>query len=59
MNAVSYTHLGRDVDAAVLVGSGEGELVVVLIDGAADSAEAVVAVGQDVEMCIRDRTDIV
>ena len=46
--AVDVCHVGRDVDAAVLVGSGEGELVVVLIDGAADSAEAVVAVGQDV-----------
>lgn len=46
--AVDVCHVGGDVDAAVLVGSGEGELVVVLIDGAADSAEAVVAVGQDV-----------
>ena len=27
---------------------GQGELVVVLVDGAADSAEAVVAVGQDI-----------
>ena len=33
---------------AVLVGSAEGELVVVLVDGAADGAEAVVAVGEHV-----------
>ena len=46
--AVDVGHVGGDVDAAVLVGSGEGEFVVVLIDGAADSAEAVVAVGQDI-----------
>ena len=46
--AVDVGHVGGDVDAAVLVGSGEGELVVVLVDGAADSAEAVVAVGQDI-----------
>ena len=36
------------VDAAVPVGCGQGELVVVLIDGAAHGAEGVVAVGQHI-----------
>ena len=46
--AVDDGHVRRNIDAAVLVGSGQGKLVVVLVDGAADSAEAVVAVRHDV-----------
>ena len=37
-----------NVVAAVFLGSGEAEEVVVLVDGAADGAEAVVAVGEGV-----------
>ena len=40
--------VGGYVDAAVLLGGGETKLVVVLVDGAAHGAEAVVAVGQSV-----------
>ena len=46
--AVDVGHVGGHVDAAVLVGRRQRELVVVLVDGAADGAQAVVAVGQDV-----------
>ena len=46
--AVDICHVGGNIDAAVLVSSGQCELVVVLVDGAADCAQAVVAVGQDV-----------
>ena len=46
--AVDVCHVGRNVDAAVFMSGGQGEFVVILVDGAADSAEAVVAVGQDV-----------
>ena len=41
-------HVGGHIDAAVLVGSGQGELVVVLVDGAAYGAEGIVAVGQHI-----------
>ena len=40
--------VGRDVDAAVLLRGGQAEHVVVLVDGAADRAQGVVAVGEDV-----------
>jgi CBS domain-containing protein len=46
--AVDDGHVRRNIDAAVFVGGGQGKLVVVLVDGAADSAEAVVAVRHDV-----------
>ena len=46
--AVDDGHVRRNIDAAVFVGSGQGKLVVVLVDGAADSAEAVVAVRHNV-----------
>ena len=46
--AVDDGHIRRDIDAAVLVRGGEGKLVVVLVDGAAHGAEAVVTVGQSV-----------
>ena len=46
--AVDDRHVRRDIDAAVLVRGGEGKLVVVLVDGAAHGAEAVVAVRHDV-----------
>ena len=46
--AVDDGHIRRDIDAAVLVRGGEGKLVVVLVDGAAHGAEAVVAVRHDV-----------
>ena len=38
----------RHEDAAVLAGRGQAEKVVVLVDGAAHGAEAVMAVGQGV-----------
>ena len=40
--------VGGDVDAAVLLGGGQAEDVVVLVDGAAHGAEAVVTVGQHI-----------
>ena len=40
--------VGGHVDAAVFFGGGQAEHVVVLIDGAAHGAQAVVAVGQGV-----------
>ena len=40
--------VGRDIDAAVFLRRGQAEHVVVLVDGAADRAQGVVAVGQDV-----------
>ena len=43
--------MGRNIDAAVLLGAGQAKHVVIFIDGTADSAKAVVAVGQNV----RDR----
>ena len=46
--AVDDRHIRRDIDAAVLVRGRQGKLVVVLVDGAADSAEAVVAVRHDI-----------
>ena len=46
--AVDIGHVGGHIDAAVLVGGGEGELVVVLVDGAANGAEGIVAVGQHI-----------
>ena len=46
--AVDDGHVRRDIDAAVFVCGGEGKLMVVLVDGAADRAQAVVAVGHDV-----------
>ena len=46
--AVDDRHVRRDIDAAVLVRGGQGKLVVVLIDGAAHGAEAVVAVRHDI-----------
>ena len=45
---VDHRHVGRHVDAAVLLGRREAEHVVVLVDGASHSAERVVAVGQGV-----------
>ena len=46
--AVDDRHIWRDIDAAVLVRGGQGKLVVVLVDGAAHGAEAVVAVRHDI-----------
>ena len=46
--AVDDRHVRRDIDAAVLVRGGQGKLVVVLVDSAADSAETVVAVRHDI-----------
>src|SRR5699024_2060319 len=46
--AVDDGHVGRHIDAAVLVRRRQGELVVVLVDGAAHRAQRVVAVGQHV-----------
>ena len=46
--AVDDGHVRRHVDAAVLMRGGEREHMVVLIDGAADGTQAVVAVGQHV-----------
>ena len=40
--------VGRHEDAAVLLGRGEAEDVVVLVDGASDGAQGVVAVGEHV-----------
>ena len=40
--------IGRDVDAAVFLGRGQAEDMIVLVDRAADGAEAVMAVGQRV-----------
>ena len=48
VKAVDDGHIGGHVDAAVLMGRAEGEHVVVLVDGAAHGAQAVVAVGQHV-----------
>ena len=45
---VDDRHVGRHKDAAVLFGSGQAEAVVILVDGAAHSAQAVVAVGQHI-----------
>ena len=41
-------HVGRDVDAAVLLGGGQAKEVVVVVDGAADRAQGVVAAGQGI-----------
>ena len=41
-------HVGGHIDAAVLMGRAEGEHVVVLVDGAAHGAQAVVAVSQHI-----------
>ena len=38
----------RYVDAAVLFGTGKAEHVVILIDGSADRAQGVVAVGEHI-----------
>ena len=46
--AVDYCHVGGNVDAAVFVSSREREHMVIFIDGAADSAQGVVAVGQNI-----------
>ena len=40
--------VGRHVDTAVLLGGGEAEHVVILVDSAAHRAQGVVAVGQHV-----------
>ena len=48
VDGVDIAQVGGDVDTAVLVGGRERELVVVLVDGAADGAQGVVAVGQQV-----------
>ena len=40
--------VGGNIDAAVLLGGGQAEHVVVLVDGAAHGAQAVVTVGQGV-----------
>ena len=45
---VDDRHVGRHKDAAVLFGSGQAEAVVILVDGAAHSAQAVVTVGQHI-----------
>ncbi len=45
---VDDRQMGRHEDAAVLAGGGQAEEVVVLIDGAAHGAQAVVAVGERV-----------
>ena len=45
---MNHGDVGGNVDSAVLLGSGEAEHVVVLIDGAAHRAQGVVAVGQNV-----------
>ena len=41
-------HIGRHIDTAVFLGCGQSEYMVILVDGSADCAEAVVAVGQRV-----------
>ena len=46
--AMDDGHVRRHIDAAVLVRGGEGKHVIVLVDGAADGAQAVVAVGQHI-----------
>ena len=46
--AVDNRHVGGNVDAAVLVGRGQGKHVIVFVNGAAYGAQRVVAVGQDV-----------
>ena len=46
--AVNIGQVRRHVDAAVFPGGGQGELVIVLIDGAAYRTKAVVAVGQHI-----------
>ena len=46
--AVDVCQIGRNVDAPVAVGGGQGKLVVVLVDRPADRAQRVVAVGEHV-----------
>ena len=46
--AVDDSHIRRNVDAAVFVRRGQRKLVVILVDGAAHRAEAVVAVGHNI-----------
>ena len=41
-------HIGGYINAAVFMGCRKSEFVVILIDGAADGAQGVVAVGQDI-----------
>ena len=45
---VDICQIGRYIDAAVLMRCRKGKLVVVLIDGAADSTERVMAVGEHI-----------
>ena len=45
---VNDCHVRRNIDAAVLLCSGQSEYMVILIDGAADSTQGVVTVGQHV-----------
>ena len=45
---VDHALVGGDVDAAVLLGGGQAEHMVVLVDGAAHGAQAVVTVGQGI-----------
>ena len=45
---MNHGDMGGNVDSAVLLGSGETEHVVVLVDGAAHRAQGVVAVSQNI-----------
>ena len=48
VEGVDVAEVGGDIDAAELMRGGEGELVVVFVDRAADRAQGVVAVGEQI-----------